>query len=122
MVEARKFKRGCKRDLTGYFYARPDRDIAISELTNHFKNDWNEHQIRQALNNLVRETGAKIEKVALGVWRLPTVELVQPMAKEKDPLEGVYDMTITVIKGNDDGSELVAVDPFTNIWRMVKVG
>jgi hypothetical protein len=118
-------RRGLTASLISCLNNRKDGLVTIDDLKVALP-DWQHSQIMQAMANLLNEKFSRtsvpgLRKIQTGVWCLDKSSETTPK-REKDPLDGMYDMIIVVIKGNDDGSELVAVDPFTNIWRMVKVG
>lgn len=123
--EAPTYKRGLRNDCVQYFYAYPNRIVTLRELEKHFKGAWNHTQIVQAMADIVRSENP-IERIQQHVWRLiePSQEPIAAkvlLPEEKMVTKDIYDMNVTVIKSVDDGSELVVVDDFTNIWRMVKV-
>lgn len=142
--EKTTFKRGRQAELLQYVIEQGGRHVTISELEQKF-GQYDRTSIMASMANLGGRAKEKynypITRVAQGVWKfdeakdpandsrpqeLPRHEPTPFKGTTEIPVEyaqvpkDIYDMNVTVIKSTDDGNELVAVDDFTNIWRMVK--
>lgn len=128
-------KRGRQRDVLGYILSQPfGKHITIAELEKNFKNYTRSqlmatmaHMCNVALN---AKYAYPVERITEGVWRAkdtrkPKQEelpLDEPIVGHDAPkAEPHYEeLLVTIIKEND--GEMVVVDDYANIYRMVKVG
>lgn len=125
------FKRGCGRDVAAYFREHPNKVIDINRLEQAFEGVWDRRQMLHALAPSTKEkthneTLKRIETLEFGVWRLVADQPKVDRHGEPDQANGnvkvfsFEQMTVTIVKEVD--GEMVVVDEFTNVYRMVKVG
>jgi hypothetical protein len=96
-----------------------DETITIQQLLNDIPG-WNKKQILQSMANLLNPnytTGdpfdGRLKKIQSGVWKMASKTTP---TKEELRLE---QLQVTIIKEVDN--ELIVVDDYANIYRMVKV-